>query len=435
MQHNYIGTHFYNNDQQQYTKHYEYQPQLISLNPMTGHVNEHLMVHVHTEGFENCLYDNTVWIAQVKDKDSQQILQTTRLNNRQLAEGITAFQLGKFTESKTLSISFINSTEPHNVYNTNNLSFGVLPTPQTRPMQKQAFQLDEDFEFDEEDEFMEVNFPLPSRRRQVAQQHALTKLNFEFDASYFEHTVESHMSDLMHSAHNLMQMTPPPPPVVHKKPNKYALLLGIAEYTSMDALKTPEFDGMLLESRLLDQDYKVERLNNGAVNAYTISQQLARIAADIGQPGPEDQLVVHFSGHGLPGRLCFGHYHPKDESSFITLPQLLSLIPPRISNVLIVLDCCHSGTTLLQTPPPQILSSQQIHIVSSTMSDVALEDNYHGLFTASLCRALRTARAQSVPFSSLFNEIADELREHQQMPHLYQISGMKPFIFGAMNER
>ena len=118
------------------------------------------------------------------------------------------------------------------------------------------------------------------------------------------------------------------------------------------------------------------------------------------------------------------YYTERDpEATSLTHLDLIRHIPKQFSQVLIVLDCCYAGTieslqrdcTLLASIP----AGQTIHVVCSTSSDVSIEDNFNGLFSSALSRALRNSslerlavesgESSRVSFSTLFERIRQDV--------------------------
>mmetsp|Transcript_6012 Transcript_6012/g.8755 ORF Transcript_6012/g.8755 Transcript_6012/m.8755 type:complete len:450 (+) Transcript_6012:65-1414(+) len=415
-------------------------PMIVECVPEEGEVGETIVAHIQLEGFP--LQSKKIpierWRVIIIDQEEKKIIKTIPIPVHHIYEGITAFQLGKFEKATTLTIRVENdqnkraTTNEHQFIIHNNNLF-----------------LEDDMMMDDSDDInmMTSMMKRTSSRKKLSRQTTLTKLNFEMDAHRFEENIE-HSLDSLHTIAEKIDCyeedTEKEKRRLYKeplKPAKHALLLNISLYDHMEPLKTPEFDGTLMAARLQDQHYQIHALHNNQVNKSSIASVLNQLPPSTLD---NDQLVIHFAGHGLPGRLCLSNYNPTDPSTYLTLHELLHYLPSTFRHVLILLDCCHAGTTastyMLHAhtlpPPPTVLRHGNVHIVSSTMSHIALEDSYHGLFTAACCRALRQAVSNpQKTFADLFHHIATELVPFQQMPYLFQLCGVDPFYTQGFQER
>lgn len=197
-----------------------------------------------------------------------------------------------------------------------------------------------------------------------------------------------------------------------------ALVVGANKYTHLENLQTPESDAMLMKERFENQQYIVETLTSTQVTRNNI---LSKLEAINNIPiSNESSFIFHYSGHGKEDRLCMpGFDSRKKKESSITFEELIQAIPKKFSRVLIILDCCHSGSIGNLQNNLNILSSipknQTIHVVCSTNSDISIEDDYNGLFSSSLARALRNSTLKrfaldaKVSFQRLFQNICRDV--------------------------
>lgn len=113
----------------------------------------------------------------------------------------------------------------------------------------------------------------------------------------------------------------------------------------------------------------------------------------------QGEILFYFSGHGVlteaGGYLCTVDAEPDDWG--IPMDEIVTLAArPRARDVLLILDCCHSGNiaspSILQTTglgnPLALLRENTTIIAASHESQTAEEVGGHGLFTAAVLDAL-----------------------------------------------
>lgn len=143
---------------------------------------------------------------------------------------------------------------------------------------------------------------------------------------------------------------------------KKALLVGINYYGSSCQLSGCINDVKNVMSALQAQDYTLFRvLTDEASTAHEYQPTKANILAGIdwllSGATPEDRLFFHYSGHGTQTYDFSGDEEDrKDEAicpvdcqvtGYITDDELHArLVEPCISTLVVVADCCHSGTIL-----------------------------------------------------------------------------------------
>src|SRR5690606_19910064 len=115
--------------------------------------------------------------------------------------------------------------------------------------------------------------------------------------------------------------------------------------------------------------------------------------------GKCDTALFYFSGHGLldqvGGYIVTPDYQANDVG--VSMAEILKLAnDSSITNKVIILDCCHSGTfgTYADNSSISAHLAEGISIMTASKRDeVAIEVNGHGVFTNLLLHALKGGAA------------------------------------------
>lgn len=144
--------------------------------------------------------------------------------------------------------------------------------------------------------------------------------------------------------------TPPPAPARPAAPKVWALIIGIATYPHMPALRYPDDDAYRLFSFLKSPaggavpDEQIKLLVDEAATEAAIRAEAQRLFR---KAGPNDLVLLYFSGHGLPGAFLpidyDGYTH---EIRHAELRELLAASPAR--HKVCLADACHSGSLLAE---------------------------------------------------------------------------------------
>lgn len=177
---------------------------------------------------------------------------------------------------------------------------------------------------------------------------------------------------------------------------KRALIIGINEYTHANSLKGCVNDAKNIAgliSRNADGtknfDTKVLTSETGPVSAKDLKKVISELFAQ-----PADMAFLYFSGHGtatnLGGYLCTSDAEKYNEG--VSMQEILTLINASlIKEVVVVLDCCQSGTfgniPALANNAASIREGVSI-LTASRDSQSAIEVNGSGIFTSLVCDAL-----------------------------------------------
>ena len=179
--------------------------------------------------------------------------------------------------------------------------------------------------------------------------------------------------------------------------NIYALLIAVGDYTEINITDLNSFrqDCRLMKTSLV-KGLKVEpdRIRcldeEGKVHARSVATALANFSNMLTR---EDSLIIYFSGHGNED----ARYCSDGELELNKIIKYIDQMPAK--NKLLILDCCHSGTSRLDNKNSIIdntdLSSYVGHgtaIIASSLADErAWVDSAlgHSVFTGALADALQ----------------------------------------------
>jgi hypothetical protein len=235
---------------------------------------------------------------------------------------------------------------------------------------------------------------------------------------------------------------------------KRALLIGINHYKAV-----PHLMGSLNDVAAMQQ-ILVTRWGFPPANIRVLTEQAATRAAIIDalrqlvrESGPNDTVVVHFSGHGSQVQDLNGDEEDGLDETLVPWDGRTPGVPDivddeldvifgqlRTRSVLVVLDSCHSGTATrgLDFRPRGIPKDERIDLYRDAvittraivprfeskllvMSAVAadqealdgpIDSDYHGVFTYALSRSLATAPPDASP-RQVFDRVGQELARLQ----------------------
>ncbi|MBI2811971.1 MAG: caspase family protein, partial [Candidatus Melainabacteria bacterium] len=247
--------------------------------------------------------------------------------------------------------------------------------------------------------------------------------------------------------------------------DKWALVIGVSKfkdqsmnlrYSDKDALA---FYNYLVKDAHFRPDHVRLLLNEKATRENIMAQigdkWLVRVT------GPDDLVVIYFSGHGSPSTLdqkgvnYLVAYNTDKNSLFstgINLKDFSSLVKERVNSdrVVMVMDACHSGAAAVgatkglsrvhnMDAEEVAQGSGQLVICSSEPSQVSWESERYpnGVFTHYLIEGLKT-KGSNTPLGDAYeymkNKVREEVsfdRKEQQIPIIRSHWEGKDLVMGA----
>ncbi|MDY7095243.1 MAG: caspase family protein [Acidobacteriota bacterium] len=152
---------------------------------------------------------------------------------------------------------------------------------------------------------------------------------------------------------SLMVLAPVQPAQAQEAPRKYALLIGINEYTAemenVPRLRFARNDAEQLCEELEQRGWDARKVVDEDASRRRIIQELMRIAA---VAKPQDTVLVYFAGHGLRDKVGREHTYwltyPSTLSSLAVDALRLTHLMEYVGDIpagrkVVILDHCHSG--------------------------------------------------------------------------------------------
>jgi hypothetical protein len=243
--------------------------------------------------------------------------------------------------------------------------------------------------------------------------------------------------------------------------NAHALLIGIAAYQHIRPLVKTTTDARDLYDTLLQNGYSPNNmsllLDEQATKA-AISDKLDWLARRV---GPNDTVVIFFSGHGaqLIGGFWPGEYLcpveatlEKVKDTFISDEEFTTALRAiRAGRVVVFLDACHAGGVgepkdpavqvkagLSEAAYTHFLAQGRVIIASCKPDEVSYEfpEMRNGLFTHYLLEALRGGAARpdgTVWITNLFGYVYEQVSRHN-LQHPFQKSATEDFILALTKQ-
>jgi WD40 repeat protein len=243
------------------------------------------------------------------------------------------------------------------------------------------------------------------------------------------------------------------PPTTKKRGTLYYLGVGVNQFKAhpelqlQGAVADVQNLGRCLEATCADRFVAVKPrlLPDDQATRAKVLEALADLQTKV---KPADVVIVHFSSHGEVGAddglYLLTHDSQRDDlkKTAISGQELRDVLGRYPSQVLLILDACHSGKFPLMRPPTDPLSrlladdSCGVAVLTAALAHQQARDNRAGgVFTSAIVEGLK-GKAAPDPFSkrvyvhNLFSYVYGEVAsktDNQQMP-LYLPSGSAPPI-------
>lgn len=196
--------------------------------------------------------------------------------------------------------------------------------------------------------------------------------------------------------------------------NRYALCIGMDNYTIMPKLKYARKDAEAVANKLLRLGFDVEKgfdLKREALN-----QCIATLSNKIKQ---YDVVLLYYAGHGCQinntNLLLPIDFNPNDDDSIALrtgypISEILDLLNEEINKTrIIIVDACRSTYKTrggVQQFAPMIAPKGTIIAFATSPNETAKEENGHGLFTKYLLNHMDDSR---ITIETMFKRIRTDL--------------------------
>jgi Caspase domain/Domain of unknown function (DUF4384) len=235
---------------------------------------------------------------------------------------------------------------------------------------------------------------------------------------------------------------------------KRALLIGINNYAAVPGLKGSVNDVMTMREILIQRwGFSPERITMLIDEQASRDNMVAALERIVRESGPQDTVYIHYSGHGSQVEDLNGDEEDGLDETLVPqngrtagvrdivddeLDEMFAKF--RTTNVLIVLDSCHSGTATRafnirarsvpqdkridlykEAPKARAIvprKESRFVVMSATSEkdealDGPIQGRYHGFFSYALANALSAAPANATA-TQVFNSSLQELKRVQE---------------------
>lgn len=240
----------------------------------------------------------------------------------------------------------------------------------------------------------------------------------------------------------------PQPQIIAQRGKTWALIIGVSSYQHMPALRFPDDDAYRLFAFLKSPqggaipDQRIQVLIDEDATRKNILEAMQRLFL---QAGPDDLLILYFSGHGIPGAFLPIDYNGSD--NLLTHQEIKQMLDRSAAGYKLCLaDACHSGGLLAARGGqlPDVLSRYYENladaqrgtalIMSSKAEETSLESSglRQGVFSHFLLRGLKGEADQDgdgvIRVQELYSYIGEQVTAYTR----YQQS---PVIQGNYDQR
>lgn len=223
----------------------------------------------------------------------------------------------------------------------------------------------------------------------------------------------------------------------------WAVIVGVAKYTTMKSLNYTDDDAYRLHSFLKSveggaiPDEQIKLLIDESAEKGSILRSLKEIAK---KAGKNDSFIFYFSGHGLPG--SFLPYDYDGYENELRYKEIMDVFKSSIAkSKIIIADACHSGGLIAHKGEGYQAAVKDYYdaigsskgglvlMMSSKAEETSIENNglRQGIFSHFLIRGLKGAANENgdglIKFDELFNYIEYNVS-------FYTNYNQTPLIFG-----
>ncbi|MDR2400342.1 MAG: caspase family protein, partial [Deferribacteraceae bacterium] len=202
---------------------------------------------------------------------------------------------------------------------------------------------------------------------------------------------------------------------------KIALLIAVNRYSSLAALRTPEFDARRV-AELLRSKYGYEPilLLGKAATRDAVMGEINRLRRTLTN---KDQLIIYFAGHGfLDGARAYWQVYDSvagDDTRDIYTAQLTAnLAAMKAKQVLVISDSCFSGAI---SEASKTNSALKGFIASGSLEPVAdIGKGKHSVFTEVLIKVLNAPPKEGFTGTSLYELIKKGMPKSAKQTPVYK---------------
>ncbi|HKK80344.1 MAG TPA: caspase family protein, partial [Phaeodactylibacter sp.] len=214
----------------------------------------------------------------------------------------------------------------------------------------------------------------------------------------------------------------------------WAVIIGVANYDHMRVLRYPDDDAYRMyaflkspEGGALDDEHIKILVDEEA----TLSN-IKRVTSDVfGKAGPNDLIMLYFSGHGVPGAFLPADFMGGTRNQLLHEDLMAILRRSRAKHKLFLADACYSGSMLTaRAGRPREEKNQAFFkklyatapstafIVSSKSNEISVESSglRQGVFSHFLIRGLKgeadANRDRYVDVTELYRYVRYNVREY-----------------------
>ena len=173
--------------------------------------------------------------------------------------------------------------------------------------------------------------------------------------------------------------------------NVYALLIGVQNYDNPNFEQTPLIntskDVDELDNILNQAGAQVAKITGKFANTENLEKYIDQLVQTVNQREGKDNIIIYFSGHGVPGAICLW------DNAYTYTNLFTKLKDAKVNGIFIFTDCCHSGSAgMIIKYMPQVVNKKMVFFSACKDDEQSKDGNNfitHGWFTQALTKGLR----------------------------------------------